>query len=95
MVDGLDGPLVITPIEIDQGAAWTIAGDGFVDVAWVREANAAQELTLPSGEVIATDAAFVLFSLVSSMALLSRGTTLSLNGSVLATSEGDTVTLVE
>ena len=81
---GVDGPIEALPIETSAGAAWLITSEDQQDVAWIRENNAPTQLSLPNGQVIDTDGAFVFLSLTDSQSLLSRGSYLNLdNQSVL------------
>ena len=81
---GVDGPIEALPIETSAGAAWLITSEDQQDVAWIRENSAPTQLSLPNGQVIDTDGAFVFLSLTDSQALLSRGSYLNLdNQSVL------------
>ena len=77
---GEHGPLQVTPIETTAGAAWLIESDGNLDIAWLRESGAPTELALPNGDVVQSDGAFILLEQKGDLALLSRGTYLSLNG---------------
>jgi len=86
ITSGPDGPITVTPIATEQGAAWLIESSGHRDVAWTREADAPTTLELSIGHTIRTDAYFTLTSLDSSLSLLSRGTYLELDGAQLISS---------
>jgi hypothetical protein len=94
--DGEDAPLEVTAVDAgDDAVAWLVAGASFTDLVWLREDGAATELTLPSGEVVTTDAAVTIVSVDGSMALLARGTRVALDGSsVLDEDASDGVTAV-
>ncbi|MEE2756903.1 MAG: heparinase II/III family protein [Myxococcota bacterium] len=93
---GPDAPLDVSSIETDKGAAWQIIGSDTLDIAWVREDDAPEHLTLPSGQVITTDAAFILWSADNSLGLMVRGTELRVDGTLLiSASTGEHVKTVE
>ncbi len=90
--EGPDQPLDVTPIETTNGVAWQIAGDGHVDIAWVRETGAPGQLETASGQTIQTDAAFVFLSLDGAQSLMARGTELRLGETLLLfNADGDEV----
>ena len=94
--DGLDAPLVVSPIETQQGAAWMIEGEGIKDVAWLRAEGAPQVLQLPTGQTIRSDGVFSLISLDNSLGLLVRGMELALDDVVvLSASQGEVVLSTE
>ncbi len=88
---GEDAPLMVTPVECADGAAWLIESEGHLDIAWIRENDAPTTLTLPSGDTIATDGAFVLLGLSDTLGLLSRGSYLNLNGEELLRADTDSL----
>ncbi|XXX78698.1 heparinase II/III family protein [Sorangium sp. So ce134] len=80
---GPDAPLRATPLEPAPGlVAWQIEGDGGTDVAVLRGAGAPEELTLPGGQVLETDAELVVLRLEGDrpFALMARGTRVLLDG---------------
>jgi hypothetical protein len=93
-----DAPLTVVPIDAGTGgAAWTVAGPGFRDVAWLRDPGAPGALSLPGGPsvtTLTTDAAFVLVSADGSFALVAGGTTISLDGVALVKDNHDPVVIV-
>ena len=94
--DGLDAPLVVSPIETQQGAAWMIEGEGIKDVAWLRAEGAPQVLQLPTGQTIRSDGVFSLISLDNKLGLLVRGMELVLDDVVvLSASQGEVVLSTE
>jgi hypothetical protein len=81
------GPLYVQPLPCPAGvAAFRIQGATHRDVVLLREPDAPQELLLPGGDVVSTDAEIALFTLggPTPAALMVRGTDLSINGSPLA-----------
>ncbi|MBI2389094.1 MAG: heparinase II/III family protein [Deltaproteobacteria bacterium] len=91
-----DAPLDVKPLDAGSGgAAWTIAGKGFRDVAWLRDPGASSALDVPGGPRIATDAAFILVSADGAFALVAGGTTLSLDGVPVVTGNLKPVVIVK
>ena len=91
---GIDSPLTVTGISTQKGAAWHVKSETFSDVVWVREADAPIILQLSSGETITTDGAYIFVSLDGNLGILSRGTELKLNDTVLiSASVGEKVTI--
>ncbi len=90
-----DAPLTVSPIDAGSGgAAWTVVGPGFRDVAWLRDPGAAGALALPGGPALRTDAAFVLVAGDGSFALVAGGTTVALDGVTLVSDNHDPVVVV-
>jgi len=76
-------PMGATWLDLGTGTtAWTIQQGTTVDLALLREADAATSYTLPTGETLDTDGLFVVVRLVgpNPFAVLSRGTYLDLDG---------------
>ena len=93
-----DGPLTVTTVATGAAScAWTIAGTtagtAWHDVAWLRNAGAATQLTV-SGHTVETDAAFVLLSQGGDYALVAGGTHVSLDGVALVTGNTAPVAVV-
>jgi hypothetical protein len=86
---GEHAPLSVSSLPTEQGVAWIIEGDGFADVAWIRETGAPSELTVTSGTTVTTDGAFIFVSLDGSLGLLSRGTELKLGDAVVVSASAD------
>ncbi len=94
--EGPDAPLDVSPVPTDKGVAWQILGPDSLDIAWIREDGAPAQMTLPSGQIMTTDAAFVLWSADSSLGLMVRGTELRIDGElVLAASANEVVKTVD
>lgn len=90
-----DAPLDVK--SLDAGAAsvaWTVAGAGFRDVAWLRDGGAPESLDVPGGPKLTTDAAFVLVSSDASYALVAGGTSLVVDGVTLVTKNAEPVVIV-
>lgn len=79
-------PLSVTEVTgLSSGhAAWLVEHATGTDLVWLRDATSATELTLSSGEVISTDAELVILGLDDSVALIARGTQVSVDGNVVA-----------
>jgi hypothetical protein len=75
-------------------AAWTIAGSGWKDAAWMRDA-ASPELATVDGHAIETDAAFACFSLDGEWALVAGGSKLVVDGRTIVAGNTAPVALVE
>ncbi len=81
---GEHGPITVTPLDAGDGAtAWHIVTEEGTEIAWLRGAGAATELTLPGGEVLSTDAEFVLIDEGGAFGLIARGTNASLDGTTV------------
>ncbi|WP_437678332.1 heparinase II/III domain-containing protein [Sorangium sp. So ce131] len=95
---GPDAPLQATPLEAGPDlAAWQIEGDGFTDVAVLRGEGAAQEVKLPGGQTLETDAALVVLRVEGArpFALMARGTQVLLDGAPRVTAAEATGVAVE
>lgn len=80
-----DGPPVVTTVPAEAGhAAWMVTHQGNTDLVWLREPGSDQALTLPTGEVVETDAELLILGLDDGVALLARGTSVALDGAVVA-----------
>ncbi len=90
-VDGEDADLSVTPVPTENGAAWVIAGHNTVDVAWIRDDGASDQLELPTGDIIRTDGAFIVVSLNTDLGLLVRGTELRLNDTLICSNNDGVV----
>ena len=85
---GDDGPLTVTAVAAGAGGcAWIIegstAGVKWRDVAWLRDAGAAAQLSLPGGHTLETDADFTLTSTSGDYALVAGGSHVALDGVAL------------
>ncbi len=82
--EGDHAPLSVTPVNIENGAAWIVRSDtGDEELIWMREDGSPNLLTLPEGATIESDGRLSIVSLNKSFGLLSRGTSLTLNGQEL------------
>ncbi len=78
---GEEAPLVVTALSAgSEAVAWLVAGAGFTDLIWLRGAGAATGIVLPSGERVTSDAAVTILSTDGAIALIARGTGVSLDG---------------
>lgn len=79
--DGADAPLAVEAVDAGADAtAWLVRGADFTDLVWLRGEGAATEVTLPSGEVVTTDAAVTIVSLDGTVALAARGSRVTIDG---------------
>jgi len=90
---GPDGPLEVLPLDLGDGvAAWTVQSVAGLDLVMLREPDAPTAFTLPDGTDVETDGELLVVG--PDLALLVRGTTLSIDGQVRAT-EGEPFVAVE
>jgi hypothetical protein len=93
-----DGPLTVQRIDAGSGAAaWSIAGQGWLDVAWLRDPGASgttATLAVPGGPTVTTDATFVLVARDGAFALVAGGSTLTLDGTTLVSKNAEPVLIV-
>lgn len=93
-----DAPLTVQPVAAGSAAAaWTIAGPGYLDVAWLRGpggAGTSATLDVPGGPKLVTDATFVLVARDGAFALVSGGTSLSVDGVAIVTGNAAPVVIV-
>lgn len=85
--DPTEGPLVSEAVGLGDGvAAWTVQYGEAVDLALLRDPQAAGSFTLPGGRLLETDAELVVVRLDGprAFALMVRGTTLRLDGQPIA-----------
>jgi hypothetical protein len=76
-----DGPLTVTALDAgDNAAAWLVEGADGAEVAWLRKPSGPTTLTLPSGDVLTTDAELTILDLGGAFGLIARGTTASIDG---------------
>lgn len=87
---GADGPLEVTALDLGAGvAAWTVASEGALDLVLLRDPGAPTDLVLPDDTAVHTDGRLAIVELSGPpLALLARGTTLTVDGVVRATADG-------
>ncbi len=92
---GADGLLGVTAAAAGAGAsAWVVEGDGWRDVAWLRDASAPTQLVVPGPHTLETDARFVLVSEAGDSALIADGTHVALDGASLVQGNAAPVAVV-
>jgi hypothetical protein len=86
--DDQEAPLTVTPVELDgKTTSWTVSDGTNLDWVILREEGTSETFGAPTGESITTDGELVFVRLEGSdpLALLVRGTSLTLDGTTLAT----------
>jgi len=88
---GGDGPLDVTPVDLGEGVvAYTVATDGALDLVLLRDPGAPTSLQLSDGTTVDTDAALAVVSVQGPpVALIARGTALSVDGAIRVTGATD------
>jgi hypothetical protein len=75
---------------VDAGAdaaAWLVESAEGRELVWLRGADASDQLALPDGGNVASDAALVLVDMAGAFGLIGRGSYASLNGSTVVNEE--------
>jgi hypothetical protein len=83
---GAEGPLTVVEVIAGPGqAAWLVTTSAGTDLVLLREPTASGDLTLPDNRVVSTDAELLVLGLDDDAVLIARGTTVSIDASVVAT----------
>ncbi|MGK3996710.1 heparinase II/III domain-containing protein [Sorangium sp. So ce1024] len=85
---GPDAPLQAAPLDAPPGVvAWQVEGDGWTDVAVLRSQGAPEQVALPGGQVLETDAELVVLRIDGDrpFALMARGTRALVDGAARVT----------
>ncbi|MGM0576938.1 MAG: heparinase II/III domain-containing protein [Myxococcota bacterium] len=93
-----DAPLDVAPVDLGDGvAAWRITSAGAVDLAVLREQEAATSFTLHDGTAVETDADVTLLTLEGGppVALLAGGTAATVDGETVLETGGAPVVFAE
>ena len=79
-------PLDVTALTVGEGqAAWLVTHAAGTDLVYLREPDAAELITLADGTEVSTDAELVVLGLDDGALLVARGTSVSVDGSSVAT----------
>ena len=93
---GDDAPLDVTALDAgDDAAAYLVEGADGSEVVWLRGPTAAATLTLPTSEVVSSDASFVVVDTAGAFGLVARGSALSIDGHMVIDGNADPVAVVE
>ena len=78
--------LEVTAVVVGAGqAAWLVTSTAGTDLVYLREPDAAESITLADGTLVSTDAELIVLGLDDGALLVARGTTVSVDGSSVAT----------
>jgi len=93
---GDDAPLAVTALDGgDDAAAFLVEGADGSEVIWLRGPNAGGTLSLPTGEVVSSDASLSVVDTAAAFGMVARGSSLSFDGQSVIAGNADPVAVVE